>query len=191
MHSNRINNLLPATELKLVLMKQFLVVASLYFVEQVAFQGIIPLVLEYVTKNLYFTTFIDLMQQIVDLVIFSMLLICFRARTWPENFLIASFELGNLNLFIRGEAKNVKLEEVIINPEFLDHNFRSCKTEYEDLILNSVSEDSESGLQGLNVVLLNPSFEDSYDETDEQHKTAKVYSHLALGKKIKLKPVNQ
>jgi hypothetical protein len=53
------------------------------------------------------------------------------------------------------------------------------------MILKSVSDDPESGLAGLNVVLINPSFEEEYrDATKQNNKNSvSIYQHLALGKK--------
>jgi hypothetical protein len=55
------------------------------------------------------------------------------------------------------------------------------------MILNSESGDSESGLANLNVLLINPSFEEEYNKKgyEKMQKDASVFEHLVMGTKIK------
>lgn len=192
MEANRVDNLLRATRLKSHLMSRYLLITIFFFSEQIIFQGVIPMILEYFTKNLYFTTTIDMIQQIVDLVVYGWLLFNFRARNWPEFFMIASFELGNLSQFLVGNAKSARIHEALISPDILNSSFRTCKSEYEDMILNSMSNDSDSNLNGLNVVLINPSFEENYklQGYNKVQQDGSLYQHITIGKKIKSKKTN-
>ena len=96
LNRNRVWSLLPATELKSSMLRQYLVIMTLFFCEWVIFQGLIPAILEYFSLTLYLTTLIDMIQHFADCIILGWLLITFRSRVWPDYFFIASLELGNL-----------------------------------------------------------------------------------------------
>ena len=71
--------------------------------------------MEYFEKTLYFTTTLDLVQQILDVVILVTLLYNFRARDWPNYFMITSFELGSLSQFALENNKTVEITEAHVN----------------------------------------------------------------------------
>jgi len=187
MRVNRVQNLLVATQLKHRMMRRYMIISMVFFAHMVVFQGLIPLVLEYYPTNLYFTTSLDMVQQIIDVIVYFWLLYNFRSRDWPLYFMIASFELGNLNQFVAGIAKNADYSEAWIPYDLMNASFRSWRSEYEEMILNSESGDSESGLANLNVLLINPSFEEEYNKKgyEKMQKDASVFEHLVMGTKIK------
>jgi len=187
MRVNRVQNLLVATQLKHRMMRRYMIISMVFFAHMVVFQGLIPLVLEYYPTNLYFTTSLDMVQQIIDVIVYFWLLYNFRSRDWPLYFMIASFELGNLNQFVAGIAKNADYSEAWIPYDLMNASFRSWRSEYEEMILNSESGDSESGLANLNVLLINPSFEEEYNKKgyEKMQKDSSVFEHLVMGTKIK------
>ena len=183
MEDNNIQYLIDATRLKYKMISRFKYIHVLFFLNQVIFQGIMPLVLEFYNKDLYFTTSIDLSEQIFEIIIYASFLFNFRSREWPQHFHIASFELGNLNHLLEDEnERNIpEVYKTRITQSFLDASFRSCKQEYENLIVvDSMNDGSENSENDMNVLLLNPSYEDSED----------IYSHLIIGKKVQLKSVH-
>lgn len=64
MENNNVQHLLESTLLKCHMIDNFMYISVLFFISQIVFQGLIPLVLECFDKSLYFTTTIDLFQQI-------------------------------------------------------------------------------------------------------------------------------
>lgn len=168
--------LYQATKLKYDMIQRYFHILILFFVTEIIFQGLMPLGLEYFEKSLYFTTTLDLTQQIFDFAIYTLLLMNYRVREWPQYFLIASFEIVNLNQFIDDGNSRVipDIYKAKITRSFLEDDTQSVKKEFESMILNSVSEDSESNMVELNVILLNPSMEE----------TGSPYDHFTVGKRL-------
>ena len=171
MEVHNIGNILEATKLKRGMMRRFLCITASFFAVSIAFQGIIPIMLEYFTKTLYFTTTLDLIQQIVDILIFGWLLYNFRARNWPNYFLIASFDLSNLAHFLIGDDKTVNITEANINESFL--------------LKSSQREDDIDSL-GSNVLFLNPSFEENYKELGYTKlcEDGTLFEHITMGTRL-------
>lgn len=183
MESHNVDNILRATRLKQSMMRSFLIITIVFFSVQITFQGVIPSILEYYTKNLYFTTTLDLIQQVVDIVMFGYLLFVFRARNWPDYFLIASFELGNINQFIDGTVKEVEVYNAYIDQSVLASIY---KQEYEDIINETLEKDSQDNLREMNIILLNPSYEEEYNHAPKDEKDATFYAHLTMAKQLKM-----
>jgi hypothetical protein len=183
MESHNVDNILTATKLKQSMLRSFFVVSVIFFSVQITFQGVIPSVLEYYTKNFYFTTTLDLIQQVIDVVLLGFLLFVFRARNWPDYFLIASFELGNLNQFIDGTVKEVEIYNAYIDQSVLASIY---KPEYEEIINETLEKDSQDNFRDMNILLLNPSYEEDYNHTRKEDRDATFYAHLTMATKLKM-----
>jgi len=111
MEDNNAQYLLEATRLKFYMTRRFFYILIFFFSIQILFQGIIPLILEWFDKSLYFTTTLDMMQEIFDFIIFTSLLINYRARNWPQYFLATTFDLSNIDDFLEAN-KNYKIPDI-------------------------------------------------------------------------------
>lgn len=94
--------------------------------------------------------------------------------------MIASFELSALDHFLELNPSKVipDIYKANITESFLSQSEESYKHEYDEMIFKSVSEDSDSNLKDMNVILINPSFDEESNDD--------VYHHLVVAKKIKM-----
>mmetsp|Transcript_39450 Transcript_39450/g.39005 ORF Transcript_39450/g.39005 Transcript_39450/m.39005 type:complete len:130 (-) Transcript_39450:10-399(-) len=97
---------------------------------------------------MYFTTTVDVIQQALDLVILGALLYNFRARDWPNYYLIVSYELGNLAQVAQGAEQEVNISEA-------QALFGKSQSD-EEIQTEDLSEK--------NVIFINPSYEEEYAE---------------------------
>mmetsp|Transcript_19415 Transcript_19415/g.21717 ORF Transcript_19415/g.21717 Transcript_19415/m.21717 type:complete len:120 (-) Transcript_19415:30-389(-) len=111
------------------------------------------------------------------------LLYIFRAREWPNYFTIASFELGNLTHQLLGNDKPINITEAFINNEKL---LKSSQTDLESSPLSSLGNFS-------NVLLVNPSFEETYEEQGYQkmREDGSLFSHISIATRLLPKDSNE
>ena len=107
-------------------------------------------------------------------------------RNWPDYFTIASLEIANLNQLLVVNRKTAEMYLAEISPHLLD-SIQSCKEEHQEIIMQSSKYDSESNLKDLNVLLINPSYEEEYKEVgySKMNNEGHFFSHLAICKSVK------